>query len=192
MSHHGRATCRETRMCGSGRLRYLITMLLLAAGAPLLTIAHFFRNHFLRKDDSTYFCQIFPLLSTAGTILMCFDYFEQERFNASESIVSILPPTRSTLFMIPAHDSIAMYLAIEPQSSCFYVIAASKRNSEFPTEAGSKYLILGAFPPGISLFGYDRTTTDICYSRQHYGLYYGYMLFPSTLRLILWVDIVSN
>lgn len=175
-------------MCGSGRLRYLITMLLLAAGAPLLallfveqgnnlTIAHFFRNHFLRKDDSTYFCQIFLLLSTAGTILMCFDYFEQERFNAFESIVSILPPTRSTLFMIPAHDSIAMYLAIEPQSSCFYVIAASKRNSEFPTEAGSKYLILGAFPPGISLFGYDRTTTDICYSRKHYGLYYGYMLF---------------
>lgn len=190
-------------MCGSGRFRYLITMLLLAAGAPLLallfveqgnnlTIAHLFRNHFLRKDDSTYFCQIFLLLSTAGTILMCFDYFEKERFNAFESIVSILPPTRSTLFMIPAHDSIAMYLAIEPQSSCFYVIAASKRNSEFPTEAGSKYLILGAFPPGISLFGYDRTTTDICYSRQHYGLYYGYMLFPSTLRLILWVDIVSN
>ena len=188
MSYHGRATCRETRMCGSGRLRYLITMLLLAAGAPLLallfveqgnnlTIAHLFRNHFLRKDDSTYFCQIFLLLSTAGTILMCFDYFEQERFNAFESIVSILPLTRSMLFMIPTHDSISMYLAIEPQSSCFYVITTSKRNSEFPTEAGSKYLILGAFPPGISLFGYDRTTTDICYSRQHYGLYYGYMLF---------------
>ena len=28
-------------------------------------------------------------------------------------------------------------------------------------EAGSKYLILGAFPSGILLFGYDRTTTDI-------------------------------
>lgn len=169
MSYHGRATCRETRMCGPGRglLRYLITMLLLAAGAPLLTIAHFSRNHFFRKDNSTYFRQIFPLLSTAGTILMCFDYFEQERFDASESIALISLPTRSTLFMIPAHDSIAMYLAIEPQSSCSYVIAASKRNSEFSTEAGSKYLISGAFPPGISLFGYDRTTTDICYYRQH-------------------------
>ncbi|WVZ26715.1 hypothetical protein V8G54_000070 (mitochondrion) [Vigna mungo] len=32
------------------------------------------------------------------------------------------------LFMISAHDSIAMYLAIEPQSLCFYVMAASKRN----------------------------------------------------------------
>ena len=147
-------------------------MLLLAAGAPLLallfveqgnnlTIVHFFRNHFLRKDDSTYFCQIFLLLSTAGTISMCFDSFEQERFDAFEFIVLIPLPTRSMLFMISAYDSIAMYLAIEPQSLCFYVIAASKRKSEFSTEAGSKYLILGAFPSGILLFGYDRTTTDI-------------------------------
>jgi NADH-ubiquinone oxidoreductase chain 2 len=36
--------------------------------------------------------------------------------------------------MISAYDSIAMYLAIEPQSLCFYVIAASKRKSEFSTE----------------------------------------------------------
>jgi NADH-ubiquinone oxidoreductase chain 2 len=65
--------------------------------------------------------------------------------------------------MISAHDSIAMYLAIEPQSLCFYVIAASKRKSEFSMEAGSKYLILGAcaFPSGILLFGYDQATTDI-------------------------------
>ena len=92
---------------------------------------------------------------------MCFDSSEQERFDAFEFIVLILLPTCSMLFMISAHDSIAMYLAIEPQSLCFYVIAASKRKSEFSTEAGSKYLILGAFSSGILLFGYDRTTTDI-------------------------------
>ena len=91
---------------------------------------------------------------------MCFDSFEKERFDF-EFIVLIPLPTRSMLFMISAYDSIAMYLAIEPQSLCFYVIAASKRKSEFSTEAGSKYLILGAFPSGILLFGYDRTTTDI-------------------------------
>jgi NADH-ubiquinone oxidoreductase chain 2 len=54
-----------------------------------------------------------------------------------------------------------MYLAIELQSLCFYVMAASKRKSEFSTEAGLKYLILGAFSSGILLFGYDWTTTDI-------------------------------
>ncbi|KAI3965215.1 hypothetical protein MKX01_014324 [Papaver californicum] len=144
-----------------GLLSVLITLLLLAAGAPLLTIGHLFRNNLFRRDNFTYFCQILLLLSTAGTISMCFDSSEKERFDASESIVLIPLPTCSMLFMIPAHDSIAMYLAIEPQSLCFYVIAASKRKSEFSTEAGSKYLILGAFPSGILLFGYDRTTTDI-------------------------------
>nr|YP_006280921.1 NADH dehydrogenase subunit 2 [Spirodela polyrhiza]AFI54938.1 NADH dehydrogenase subunit 2 [Spirodela polyrhiza] len=122
-------------------------------GLLSVTIAHLFWNNFFRRDHSTYFCQILPLLSTAGTISMCFDSFEQERFDASESIVLIPLPTRSMLFMISAHDSIAMYLAIELQSLCFYVIAASKRKSEFSTEAGSKYLILGAFPSGILLFG---------------------------------------
>nr|YP_009941457.1 NADH dehydrogenase subunit 2 [Fagus sylvatica]QOC70515.1 NADH dehydrogenase subunit 2 [Fagus sylvatica]QVG61313.1 NADH dehydrogenase subunit 2 [Fagus sylvatica]QVG61369.1 NADH dehydrogenase subunit 2 [Fagus sylvatica] len=136
-----------------GLLSVLITLLLLAAGAPLLTIAHLFWNNLFRRDNFTYFCQILLLLSTAGTISMCFDSSEQERFDAFEFIVLIPLPTRSMLFMISAYDSIAMYLAIEPQSLCFYVIAASKRKSEFSTEAGSKYLILGAFPSGILLFG---------------------------------------
>ncbi|KAL6496710.1 hypothetical protein OROHE_027382 [Orobanche hederae] len=133
--------------------RYLITLLLLADGAPLLTIAYLFWNNLFRRDNFTYFCQILLLLSTAGTISMCFDSSEQERFDAFEFIVLIPLPTRSMLFMISAYDSIAMYLAIEPQSLCFYVIAASKRKSEFSTEAGSKYLILGAFSSGILLFG---------------------------------------
>jgi NADH-ubiquinone oxidoreductase chain 2 len=64
------------------------------------------------------------------------------------------------LFMISAYDFIAMYLAIELQSLCFYVIAASKRKSEFSTEAGLKYLILGAFSSGILLFGYDWTPSE--------------------------------
>lgn len=68
--------------------------------------------------------------------------------DAFEFIVLIPLPTRSMLFMISAHDSIAMYLAMEPQSLFFYVIAASKRKSEFSMEAGSKYLILGAFSYG--------------------------------------------
>lgn len=108
----------------------------------------------------TYFCQILLLLSTAGTISMCFDFFEQERFDAFEFIVLILLSTCSMLLMISAYDLIAMYLAIELQSLCFYVIAASKRKNEFSTEAGLKYLILGAFSSGILLFGCDWTTTD--------------------------------
>jgi NADH-ubiquinone oxidoreductase chain 2 len=148
--------------------RYLITLLLLAAGAPLLTIAHFFWNKFLKRDNFTYFCQILLLLSTVGTISMCFNFFEQERFDALEFMVLILLSTCSMLLMISAYDLIAMYLAIELQSLCFYVIAASKRKSEFSTEAGLKYLILGAFSSGILLFGCDWTTTDQPFEKQIY------------------------
>ncbi|KAG5060655.1 hypothetical protein JHK87_001684 [Glycine soja] len=113
-----------------------------------------------KRDNFTYFCQILLLLSTVGTISMCFDSSKQERYDSFEFIILIPLPTRNMLFMILAHDSIAMYLAIEPQSLCFYVMVASKRKFEFSMEVGSKYLISGAFSFGILLFGYDWTTTD--------------------------------
>ncbi len=57
------------------------------------------------------------------------------------------------LFLISAADFISMYLAIELQSICFYVLAAFKRDSEFSTEAGLNYFLLGVLQPGMLLFG---------------------------------------
>jgi proton-translocating NADH-quinone oxidoreductase chain N len=46
-----------------------------------------------------------------------------------------------------------MYLAIELQSLCFYIITNLKFYSNFSIEAGLKYFILGALSSGILLFG---------------------------------------
>jgi NADH:ubiquinone oxidoreductase subunit 2 (subunit N) len=46
-----------------------------------------------------------------------------------------------------------MYLAIELQSFCSYILSTFKRNSEFSAESGLKYFILGAFSSGFLLFG---------------------------------------
>jgi hypothetical protein len=54
--------------------QYLITIILLAVGAPL-TIANLFYNNLI-IDYFTYFFQIFLLLSTTSTIVMCLDYFK--------------------------------------------------------------------------------------------------------------------
>ena len=128
----------------------LITILLIAAQPATTTSVCY--NTFI-CDRFTFFCKITLLLSTASTIFMSLQYFQQETVNTFESIVLILLSTCSMLFMISAYDLIAIYLAIELQSLCFYVIAASKRTSEFSTEAGLKYFILGAFSSGILLFG---------------------------------------
>jgi proton-translocating NADH-quinone oxidoreductase chain N len=118
-------------------------------------------------DDFTYFFKILLLSSSFCAILISFDLTHRsdqsdisnqraksiKALNAFEYMILILFSTASMLFMISSYDFISMYLTVELQSLCFYVLAASKRNSEFSTEAGLKYFILGAFSSGILLFG---------------------------------------
>lgn len=104
-------------------------------------------------DDFTLFLKILVIASCLFAIVIALDYVKKETFNAFEYIILILLATCSMLFLIASADFISMYLAIELQSLCFYVLAASKRNSEFSTEAGLKYFLLGAFSSGILLFG---------------------------------------
>ena len=94
----------------------IITIILLCS-APLTTANLCYNNLIL--DNFTFFFKVGLLLSTACTILMCLQYFQQEALTAFESIVLILMSTCSMLFMISAYDLIAMYLAIELQSLCF-------------------------------------------------------------------------
>jgi proton-translocating NADH-quinone oxidoreductase chain N len=133
-----------------GLLSILLTIILCASG-PCSTANLCYNN--LIIDNFTFYFKTGLLCCTGCIILMSLQYFQQESLTAFESIILILMSTCSMLFMISAFDLIAMYLAIELQSLCFYVLAASKRNSEFSTEAGLKYFILGAFSSGILLFG---------------------------------------
>jgi proton-translocating NADH-quinone oxidoreductase chain N len=93
--------------------------------------------------------------SATGAIFVSFDYFKQESMYVFEYMILLVLSTCSMLLMISSYDFISMYLTIELQSLCFYVLAASKRNSEFSTEAGLKYFLLGAFSSGLLLFGFS-------------------------------------
>ena len=124
-------------------------------------------------DDLTRFFKILLILSSFCAILLGFDLSHQKEqsqskylgetsevllsksssLQAFEYMILLLLSTGSMLFMISSYDFLSFYLTIELQSLCFYVLAASKRNSEFSTEAGLKYFLLGAFSSGILLFG---------------------------------------
>jgi len=104
-------------------------------------------------DDFTSFIKGLILLSTFFCIFMSLDYIKEESINAFECILLLIFSTSSMLFLVSSADFISLYLAIELQSLCFYVLAAIKRNSEFSTEAGLKYFLLGAFSSGLLLFG---------------------------------------
>nr|YP_008802566.1 NADH dehydrogenase subunit 2 [Monomastix sp. OKE-1]AGZ90219.1 NADH dehydrogenase subunit 2 [Monomastix sp. OKE-1] len=104
-------------------------------------------------DDFTLFFKGLLLLSCIFVVMISFDFLKKESLNAFEYHILILLSTCSMLFMISSYDFLSLYLALEFQSLCFYVLAACKRNSEFSTEAGLKYFLLGAFSSGILLFG---------------------------------------
>jgi len=48
---------------------------------------------------------------------------------------------------------LTVYLLIEMQALCFYILAGFDRKSAFSTEAGLKYFITGSFISGIFLLG---------------------------------------
>ena len=107
----------------------------------------------LVMDPLTLFLKKLLIVSAFITILISMEYNKQECINQFELIVLLLLSTSSMLFMIQSADLISIYLAIELQSLCFYVMAALKSNSPFSSEAGLKYFLLGAFSSGILLFG---------------------------------------
>nr|YP_008816070.1 NADH dehydrogenase subunit 2 [Entransia fimbriata]AGZ90291.1 NADH dehydrogenase subunit 2 [Entransia fimbriata] len=110
-------------------------------------------NGSLINDFFTTIFKLFALISTACVLGISANKAPLGNSGFFEYIVLILFSACSMLFMISTNDLIVMYLVIEFQSLCAYVLAASKRNSEFSTEAGLKYFVLGAFSSGILLLG---------------------------------------
>ena len=107
----------------------------------------------LLMDPMTAFLKKVLLVGAIITILIALEYNKMESINHFELIILLLMSTCSMLFMIQSADLISIYLAIELQSLCFYVMAACKSNSPFSSEAGLKYFLLGAFSSGILLIG---------------------------------------
>jgi proton-translocating NADH-quinone oxidoreductase chain N len=93
------------------------------------------------------------LFSTICVLIMSLTYNKSEKVNSFELPLLILITIFGTLLLISSYDLMSMYLAIELQSFCSYILSSFKRNSEFSAEAGLKYFILGAFSSGFLLFG---------------------------------------
>jgi len=89
--------------------------------------------------------------------IFCFIIFEdsivKNRINNFEYFILLLCALLGLILLVSSYDLLSLYLAIELQSLCLYVLAASKKDSSFSTEAGLKYFILGSFSSAILLFG---------------------------------------
>lgn len=81
------------------------------------------------------------------------DYFFNEKLNSYEFIILTNIAIIGLICLIVSFDFLSLYLSLELQSLCLYILAAYKYFSNFSTEAGLKYFILGAISSGFLLFG---------------------------------------
>jgi len=127
----------------------IVCLLVLYTPSKELSLFHGVLYH----DTFTRFVKVFILGGAILCLVASFDYFKRERINAFEYLILFMIATLGMLLIVASNDLISMYLAIEMQSLCLYVLAAFKKRSAFSTEAGLKYFILGAFSSGLLLFG---------------------------------------
>lgn len=80
-------------------------------------------------------------------------HFYRAKINLFEFYSITLLALISLMILVSSYDLISIYISLEMQSLCFYILAAINRYSAFSTEAGLKYFVLGAFISGLFLFG---------------------------------------
>nr|YP_010947441.1 NADH dehydrogenase subunit 2 [Mimica arnoldii]WGO62527.1 NADH dehydrogenase subunit 2 [Mimica arnoldii] len=107
----------------------------------------------LVSDFFTYGIKPYLIFMFGGWIVATYFYVIYEKLNSFEYWVLALVALLALLLIMQAYDLLTIYLCIEIQSLIFYILASFKRTSEFSTEAGLKYFILGAFSSALLLLG---------------------------------------
>lgn len=113
----------------------------------------FIFDYLLVQDQFNIFIQNILILNFIFCIFMSYDYIHFEKITQYEYFLLLGLSLLGVLTIVQSNDLITLYLAIELQSLAFYVLASFKVYSNFSTEAGLKYFVLGAFSSGILLLG---------------------------------------
>ena len=116
-------------------------------------ITSFSALHLFSNDVTSLSIKTLLLIAIIGSLICGKPYFLSKNINLFEYYTIVLLSIFSLLFLTSSTDLISIYLCLEMQSLCFYVLASFNRYSVFSTEAGLKYFVLGAFSSCLFLLG---------------------------------------
>jgi NADH-quinone oxidoreductase subunit N len=110
-------------------------------------------NGMFINDGFARFAKAIVLFSAAAVLIISPDYLRENKILKFEYPLLITLSVVGMMMMISAGDLMSLYMGLELQSLCLYVIAAMRRDSLKSTEAGLKYFVLGALSSGLLLYG---------------------------------------
>ena len=110
-------------------------------------------NKLLINNEFTQFFKTLVLFGTLTVILLSYKYLIDLGILKSEYFFLILLATVGSLIIISANNIMSMYLGLELQSVCLYILATYRSDFIKSSESGVKYFILGALSSAILLYG---------------------------------------
>jgi proton-translocating NADH-quinone oxidoreductase chain N len=105
------------------------------------------------SDSTTINLKIVWLVFCIFSFLIIWRSFLLQKLNFFEFFVIFLLSIFASLLLLSSVDLLAVYLIIELQSICFYILSSFRRSSSFSSEAGLKYFISSAFMSCVFLLG---------------------------------------
>nr|YP_011017650.1 NADH dehydrogenase subunit 2 [Campylaephora kondoi]WQF69473.1 NADH dehydrogenase subunit 2 [Campylaephora kondoi] len=166
-----------------------LSILILILQVP---ISAYFLNGLLFTNYFTYFANILLVIFSFNIASLSLPYLETQKIQFFEFWILLLFSVVAISFVIFSFDLLSVYISIELQSLIFYILASFNRTSEFSTEAGLKYFILGAFSSAFLLmgsailYGLCGVTNLMDFSKLCSGL----LLFDSNFAVGLTVGII--
>jgi len=109
------------------------------------------------NDGFARFAKVVVLISAAAILVISPDCLRELKVLKFEYPLLITLSVVGMMVMVSAGDLMTLYMGLELQSLCLYVIAAMRRDSLKSTEAGLKYFVLGALSSGLLLYGASLT-----------------------------------
>lgn len=140
-----------------------ISRLIIDLSVPIVFFSFFFIYGFkdlnvtssilITVDSFYFFYRELFLFFLLFCLIASRSFFILEKIYLYEYPILLLLASQGAFLMLISDDLFAFYLALEIQNLTFYILASLKRYSNFSTEAGLKYFLLGAFSSSILLFG---------------------------------------
>ncbi len=110
-------------------------------------------NDLFITDGLAIYVKILLLFSAAAVLVLSLGYAHDKEKAQFEFPILILLSVAGMMVMASANDLIVLYMGLELQSLCLYVLASTHRENIKSCEAGLKYFMLGALASGVMLYG---------------------------------------
>ena len=107
----------------------------------------------LTVDPLSVLFQFIFLLSAALVILSSIDYIRRRSRYQGEFYALIIFATLGAMFLASSTELITLYIALELTSISQFILAGFLKNNGESSEAGMKYLLLGALSSAVLLYG---------------------------------------